>query len=367
MQVKSLQYLVELQKAGSMYGAAKRAMISQQGISKAVSSLEAELGTCLVHRTSHGTRLTEAGELVAESAKKIVAEHERMMGGLYALDESVFVPDARVNVHVSHYAAQIASVDAEYVRLLTTNTTYIEEPFAKLLMRANASDGSDLVFTDVHPYSRGAIAGNADVKFVPIIQTRYGFLWREGSAVSGADKLHRSDVCNMTVVLDSHPEMTRLASSLFDEHPLENIVMSTSNLRMLLEYVQLADADVLMLSDSFSHYIMQKNGLLEAQGLRFTPLATLNAMVQVGFVLPFLLRYGMTKATRLAPMILIFVFVGVVMLISNTPIGEGLEALVSGMDICQIGLLVAGMFAAVLVLYLLSALIAGRLYEKREL
>lgn len=84
-------------------------------------------------------------------------------------------------------------------------------------------------------------------------------------------------------------------------------------------------------------------------------------------VLPFLLRYGMTKATRLAPMILIFVFVGVVMLISNTPIGEGLEALVSGMDICQIGLLVAGMFAAVLVLYLLSALIAGRLYEKREL
>lgn len=286
MQVKMLQYLIELQKAGSMYGAAKQAMISQQGLSKSISSLEAELETKLVHRTPHGTRLTEAGELVVESAKRIMAEHGRMMEGLYALDENPADSSARVKVYVSHYAAGIASIDPEYIQLLSTNTAYLEEPFAKLLMRASSSDGSSLVFTDVHLRTRGTIAANPAVRFVPIIQTRYGFLWREGSRVEGDGRLHRSDVCDMPVVLDSHPEMMRLAGDLFDVHPLSNIVMSTSNQRMLLEYVQMSDFDVIVLCDSFSHYIMQRNGLREAQGLHFTPLSTLDAVVQVGFILP---------------------------------------------------------------------------------
>ena len=117
-----------------MYGAAKQAMISQQGFSKVISSLEAELGTKLVHRTSHGTRLSEAGELVVESAKRIVAEHERMVDGLYALDENPADPSSRIRVYVSHYAAGIASIDSEYIQLLSMNTAYLEEPFAKLLM-----------------------------------------------------------------------------------------------------------------------------------------------------------------------------------------------------------------------------------------
>lgn len=286
MQIKSLQYLIELEKAGSMYAAARQSMISQQGFSKAISSLEGELGFELVKRTSHGTRLTDAGLVVLESAKRIVAEHDRMSSRLLELWGSDNPASYRITVHVSHYAAQIASVDPEYIRLLTTNTVYIEEPFDKLLMRAEASDGTDLVFADVHNQSMEMIAENPTLIFEPIIQTRYGFVWKEGSSVEGRPSLHRGDVCDMPVAIDTNREEMRLTEALFEQHPLSNVRLGTSNQRMLFEYVRKADDDVLALCDSFSFYILQKNGLPEAQGLCFTPMATLKSVAQVGFILP---------------------------------------------------------------------------------
>lgn len=83
--------------------------------------------------------------------------------------------------------------------------------------------------------------------------------------------------------------------------------------------------------------------------------------------LPFILRYGMTKATRLAPMVLIFAICGVFILVGNTPIAENAEAFIAGLGSFQVGVLVAGAVAVVLVLYGLSAYAAARLYEHREL
>lgn len=286
MQIKHLRYLVELDRSGSMYAAAKQLMVSQQGLSKAIASLEGELGIELVRRTPHGTRLTQEGLVVLDSAKRILAEHDHMASRLYDLSGAGGPAANRISVRVSHYAAQIASVDPEYVRLLTSNTFYIEEPFDKLLLRAAASDGSDLVFTDVFHHTLGGIASNPDVMFEPIIQTRYGLVWKEGSTVEGKASLHRGDVCDLPLVIDSDREAMCLTGALFEKHPLSNVLMGTASQRMLFEYVQMADVDTLALSDSFSFYVRCKQGLPEMRGLRFTPFATLKSVVQVGFILP---------------------------------------------------------------------------------
>ena len=286
MNVKTLHYLIELERTGSLYAAARQARISQQGMSKAIASLEAELGCPLVTRSLRGTSLTDAGRIVLESARGIVAEHQRMTERLLELESIDDLSRYRINVFVSHYAAQIASIDPEYVRLLSTNTFYVEEPFAKLLIRARSSDGTDLAFTDLFGPSVGQVADSPDVSFEPIIQTRYGFIGKEGAHLRGKAALHRGEVCDLPVAIDTNPEAGRLIDLLFAEHPLRNVRMGTSSQRMLVEYVQMADSDVLAFSDSFSYYIMRKNGLPEVQGLHFTPLATLKSVAQVGFLLP---------------------------------------------------------------------------------
>lgn len=82
--------------------------------------------------------------------------------------------------------------------------------------------------------------------------------------------------------------------------------------------------------------------------------------------LPFILRYGMTRATRIAPMVLIFAICGLVVLLGNTSIVGDLEVVLGGMGQLQMVLLGAGAVVIVLALYAASALVAARFYEHRE-
>lgn len=286
MNIKSLSYLIELERSGSIYSAAKRVMISPQGFSKAIAALEAELGVELVTRAAHGTKLTEVGYLVLKSAKAIVAESEHLEGELLQLGQLDPSKGDRIDVYVSHYAAEVASLDSDYVRILSTNTSYVEEPFNKLLLRAAQSDGSDLIFADVHGPSMRVIEESDDVTFEPIIQTRYGFVWKEGSELQGRTLLHRADVCDLPVVLETDREATLLVDQLFSEKPLSNVVMGTSSQLMLFQYTRMADPDVIALCDSFRFYIMRSQRPSEVEGLHFTPLSTLSSFVQIGFLLP---------------------------------------------------------------------------------
>lgn len=90
-------------------------------------------------------------------------------------------------------------------------------------------------------------------------------------------------------------------------------------------------------------------------------------LLVVTLTLPFILRYGMTKATRIAPMVLIFAICGLVVLLGNTPAIGGLEAFMSGAGQIQIAAVVVCAALVVLALYVVSALVAARLYERREL
>ena len=68
MNIEQLEYILAIDKYGSMRVAGEKLHVSQQGISAAIKNLEAEVGTMLVNRTSKGSSLTIAGRGVAHFA-----------------------------------------------------------------------------------------------------------------------------------------------------------------------------------------------------------------------------------------------------------------------------------------------------------
>jgi LysR family hydrogen peroxide-inducible transcriptional activator len=70
----SIRYLVEVARAGSFIGGARRAHVSPPAISKAIRRLEEELGVDLFERTTRRVMLTPAGERVVEQCARILED-----------------------------------------------------------------------------------------------------------------------------------------------------------------------------------------------------------------------------------------------------------------------------------------------------
>ncbi|MBQ6448752.1 LysR family transcriptional regulator [Cytobacillus oceanisediminis] len=78
MEIRQLHYFVEVVKQKNMTKASDKLHISQPALSKAIKSLESEIGLTLIHRSNKTHELTDAGSVVFEYAQKIIAQVEEM-------------------------------------------------------------------------------------------------------------------------------------------------------------------------------------------------------------------------------------------------------------------------------------------------
>lgn len=72
----AIKLFVRVAESGSFSAVAREANIGQPAVSKQVAALEAHLGAQLMHRTSRGLTLTEAGHAFYEAGVKLLADLE---------------------------------------------------------------------------------------------------------------------------------------------------------------------------------------------------------------------------------------------------------------------------------------------------
>jgi DNA-binding transcriptional LysR family regulator len=72
----AMHLFVRVVEKGSFSAIARERGIGQPAVSKQIASLEAELGTELIHRTSRSITMTEAGRHFYESARRILEDFE---------------------------------------------------------------------------------------------------------------------------------------------------------------------------------------------------------------------------------------------------------------------------------------------------
>lgn len=83
--LSALELLSAIAKTGSLSAASREVGTSQQAVSARLTSIESQIGVRLVTRTTRGTQLTPAGEVVAEWADQILDVAQRIDTGLASL------------------------------------------------------------------------------------------------------------------------------------------------------------------------------------------------------------------------------------------------------------------------------------------
>ncbi|WP_445491082.1 LysR substrate-binding domain-containing protein [Niallia sp. 03133] len=78
MEIRQLKYFIEVVKHKNITKASESLHISQPALSKVIKSLEEEIGITLIHRSNKTHELTDAGQIVFDYAKKIIAQVDEM-------------------------------------------------------------------------------------------------------------------------------------------------------------------------------------------------------------------------------------------------------------------------------------------------
>ena len=280
MQIDTLRYFVELARVGSFYGASKHVYISQQGLNRAISSLESELGVKLIERESRGVRLTSSGEVLLEHSANLLGEYSEMLKDLYAQHTTSSPEDARLVIHMTYYPSQVSE---PFVRSMKDSSSIkiVEEPFKQVIEGARNSDGSELFLCDLYGAPSRA-SDFSDLVFEPVITTQGGIVWRDSPPIKTRGAVHREQIADMPLTIDSHREMMRFIEYIMQDYPLNNIRMGVANPKGRIEYLSMSDG-VVSMYDSFGYALIQASPTLADKDLHFTPFSTPRSLAQVGF------------------------------------------------------------------------------------
>lgn len=155
MELWQLRTLVATAESLNFTKASEALNLTQSAVSHQIKALEEELGTPLFIRASRGVRLTDAGRLAYEHAKRIVADAEDMVLAV-AHREKALVGTVRVAAATQALVYLFAPLFEEFmdshptVELVFRTTTSTEQTVTGIL------DGSiDVGFASLAVYSPG--------------------------------------------------------------------------------------------------------------------------------------------------------------------------------------------------------------------
>ena len=133
MELRRLEYFLDLSRTGNYSETAERMYTTQGNISKQIAALERELGVLLVDRSKRKIRLTEAGEVLLPYAEQLIRTEAKMRDALHRLQsekEAVLrigalpsfaqygVPELLTAFQAEHPAIQIEINECEKTVLL---------------------------------------------------------------------------------------------------------------------------------------------------------------------------------------------------------------------------------------------------------
>lgn len=93
MKLETFEYLLAIEKYGSLNKAAKQLYVSQPNLSNVLTSFENELGYPVLYRNHQGIQFTEQGKEVLVIARNIIKEKEKLA--------SIGVGHQRLSLHIS--------------------------------------------------------------------------------------------------------------------------------------------------------------------------------------------------------------------------------------------------------------------------
>lgn len=272
MKIEHLRYFAEACESGSVSAAASRLFISQQGLNKALTRMESELGCTLLNRSYAGVALTEKGEIFYEYAKHALEEYDavtRVIGANPSLEAQV--SRRVVDVGVTPYCLGVLYEELTHP---CVNSAH-EMPFDEVV--AGLGEGSvEFAFLDAFNERREDLHGlfgldPADFSVEPVFNTALGILCKVGSALGEMESVSVEELLTTRIALILDETLRSAFKRIAGGRSFQSIALETTNRSAFLAHVN--DGKTPALLDSLAFWELQQSKAID-EDVVYIPLQT---------------------------------------------------------------------------------------------
>lgn len=134
MKLEVMEYLIAVEKCGSLSKAAEMLFVSQPNLTNVIRNLEEELGYPILIRSRHGVSFTDEGKQVLLSAHRIVSEMNRMK------NFSTHDQPLNLKISIGHYEP-LADEICKLIQQTDTN-----QPLAVTIQNLSVMEATEAVY-----------------------------------------------------------------------------------------------------------------------------------------------------------------------------------------------------------------------------
>jgi LysR family transcriptional regulator, nitrogen assimilation regulatory protein len=235
MNIRQIEYFVEIANTGSLSRAASRLRIVQSALSRQMKLLEDDLGVAVLERHGRGMRLTEAGRLLHEGARRVLREVSHLREEVVALSR---VPTGSLHIAIPTSARALLTRPAVEPFLQT-----YPEVFVKALEDTSAVVKNYLLAGEVDIALIAASETTPQMESTPLLTENMYLVGAIGSKLSLDRPCSLAEVAEHVLMLPSHPSILRVGlDRVMAEANLEARYAADINSTMLFDLVRAGHA-----------------------------------------------------------------------------------------------------------------------------
>lgn len=281
MRIERLRLFIALAEVGSFYAAAQDVYLSQQGLSKAMAALEAELGVALFRRSHRGVTLTPAGRAALGYARAIVGKHDEMLDAILLAERAANPAERHVRAYLTHYAmSAVRCVDRDF---LFSRVNASECSFRDMLGKIDDPGDADLLVCGAWPERKAGLLSRSDIEFLPLLSTQMGVMVSRQSMLAGQNAVHRRDVACLPLAAAANADVLAGYRWAFGDVALSALQIESDDERMLVDFARSVPEGAALI-DSFSFRLLADSDPASVEGVEFVPLSTPRAEVSIGVI-----------------------------------------------------------------------------------
>jgi molybdenum-dependent DNA-binding transcriptional regulator ModE len=269
MRIEVLRNFAMIISEGSISKAAQKLFISQQGLNQSIAALEKELNCTLLERTQQGVSPTRSGKAFLKHAQKILSEYDRMLETMGSTErDKDFLQTQKAKITVSPVCLIniiTPRVEKSVMQNITMREATAEQAF-KLMDEPGWIFFIDL-FSSLYPIE----LLEKEYFVLPLLETTIGIFSRKNSFPNLPRVVSVETASKLPLGIFDNETTRAIYGEIFKDHPLKNVLISTSNKATL--YEGLYANRYALLADSYAFSQIPDDLKKDPQGVVFSEIA----------------------------------------------------------------------------------------------